>query len=373
VTLERIPSSLLRTNPNGPLGAIETVLDTAPLAWLVWPLRIPLLPLAAETTREWVVALAAALALAALHVAWIVRADRRFEEAAVEASARRAELLERWRKRGTTATPSPGSARRWFPLAASGHPVGAIVWKNLTRLARTVSPALVLTLAVLLGAGMVFILLRGSDPQLSRAIPVLAIGWAAVLAIFGPQWVRVDIRGDLDHIVSLKTWPLSGLVVMTGQVLSSAAVLTVLQAGLIGLGVAGAVADGSLSVSSRLLLGGTLPVLLLLGALNVVSLCIQNGAAVLYPDWVRTEIRPGGIEQMGQHLLTAGASFLLLLLASTGPAVAGATTSYLLWPVAGPWALLPGMLIGAAGLALEAFLLLDWVGRLFDRLDPSQT
>ena len=373
LTLDRIPSSLLSANPNGPLGALETVLDTPPLTWLVWPLRMTLLPMAAETTREWAVDFSMALGLAALHVLWIVRADRSFEEAAVEASARRAELLEGWQKHGTTTAPAPRSARRRLPLAAAGHPVPAIVWKNLTRLARAVSPALVLTVAALMAIGVVFVVLEGRhDPHISRAIPALALGWAAVLAVLGPQWVRVDLRGDLDHLASLKTWPLSGMTLMTGQVLSSAAVLTLLQVGLIGLGVTAAVVDGSLSVSSRLLVASVIPGVLLLGALNAVSLCIQNGAAILYPAWVRTEIRPGGIEQMGQHLLTAGASFLLLLLATAGPAVVAAALVYFLWPMAGPWALLPGSLGAAAGLALEGFLLLDWLGRLFERLDPSQ-
>jgi hypothetical protein len=371
LTLDRIPRSLLTANPNGPLGAVQTVLDTPPLAWLVWPLRITLLPMAAETTRVWALAFAAAFGLAALHVFWIVRADRSFEEAAVEASARRAELLERWQKHGGTTPSTARSARRRLPLAGAGHPVTAIVWKNLTRLARTVSPAFVFTLAGLMAAGVVFVLVEGRhDPHVSRAIPALAIGWAAVLGVLGPQWVRVDIRGDLDHLVSLKTWPLSGLTLMTGQVFSSVAVLTLLQAGLIGLGLAAAIADGSLSVSARLLVVSAVPAVLLLGSLNTVALCIQNGAAVLYPAWVRTEIRPGGIEQMGQHLLTAGAS--LLLLAAAGPAVIATALAYYLWPLAGPWAVVPGMLVGAGGLALEAFLLLDWLGRLFERLDPSQ-
>jgi hypothetical protein len=373
LTIDRIPSSLLTANPNGPLGAVQTVLDTPPLAWLVWPLRITLLPMAAETTREWAFAFSAALGLAVLHVFWIVRADRSFEEAAIEASARRAELLERWQKQGAPTASTARSARRRLPLAAAGHPVAAIVWKNLTRLARTVSPALILTLAAFMAAAVVFVFLEGrDDPHLSRAIPALALGWAAVLGVLGPQWVRVDIRGDLGHLTSLKTWPLSGLTLMTGQVFSSVAVLTLLQAVLIGLGLGAAVADGSLSVSTRLLLVSAVPAVLLLGSLNAVSLCIQNGAAILYPAWVRTEIRPGGIEQMGQHLLTAGASFLLLLLASAGPAVVATGVVYYLWPLVGPWAVVPGMLAGAAGLALEGFLLLDWLGRLFERLDPSQ-
>ncbi len=370
LTVERVPSGLLTGHPYGPIGMLETILGTAPLSWLVWPLKLAVWPLAAGTTREWAGSFGAALGLAALHVLWIIRADRSFEEAAVEASARRAELLERWRRQGVAA---PGaSARRSVRLGASGPPVTAIVWKNITRLIRSVSPGFVLTMFGLIVAGVVLIILEGRrDPSFSRIVPAMALGWAAVLAILGPQWVRIDLRGDIDHLPALKTWPLTGLTVMTGQVFSSAALLTLLQALLIGLGIAAAFLEGTLVVSSRLLLAAVVPVVLFLSALNVVSLCIQNGAALLYPAWVRTEIRPGGIEQMGQHLLTAGASLLLLLLAAAGPGLIATAAAYALWPVVGAWALLPAALLGALGLGLEGFLLLDWLGRLFERLDPT--
>lgn len=372
LTLERLPSGLVSAHPYGPIGALQTILDTPPLGWLVWPLKVTLRPLAAETTGEWAVHFGPALGLAALHVLWIIRADRSFEEAAVEASARRAQLMERWRKQGAAATPGIRQARRWVPLGASGHPIPAIVWKNVTRLVRTVSPAFVLTMLGIILTGVVLITLEGqNDPHISKALPALALGWAAALAVLGPQWVRIDLRGDLEHLTLLKTWPLAGLTVMSGQVFSSAALLTLLQAVLIALGVAAAFVEGSLSVSYRLLLAAVVPVGLFLGTLNVVSLCIQNGAALLYPAWVRTEIRPGGIEQIGQHLLTAGASLLLLLIATAGPGLVAVAGAYLLWPIAGVWALLPAVLLGAFGLGLEGFLLLDWLGRLFERLDPS--
>jgi hypothetical protein len=372
LTLERLPAGSLTANPGGAVGALQTLLHTAPLAWVLWPFGVPLLPLAAQSSTQWAVHLVPALGLAALHVIWVIRADRHFGEAAIEASARRAEMLERWRKHGEGRPPRVRRVRQWFRLAQEGHPVSAIAWKNLTRLIRSVSPAFVVTLLAL-GLAALGLAAGASrhEPEGYRPIAVLALGWALVLSLLGPQWIRIDLRGDLDHLSTLKTWPLTGRVLLTGEVISSASVLTLLQAALLGIGLTAIALDGSFGLPRLLLLTAALPVLLLLGALNVVALSIQNGAAIFYPAWVRTEIRPGGIEQMGQHLLTAGASLILLLLAAIGPFLVAGGVAFLCWSMLGKWALVPAALIGAAGLGLEGLLLLDWLGARFERMDPS--
>jgi hypothetical protein len=158
---------------------------------------------------------------------------------------------------------------------------------------------------------------------------------------------------------------------MTGQVLSSTIVLTALQLTLGGTGLLALIAGGDVNLPAPQLAALGLVAVAVLAGINLAALCIQNGAALLYPAWVRTEIRPGGIEQMGQHLLTAGISLLLLALAVTGPLVAGGVTIYLLRPHLDLWAFLPGGLLAAAGLALESVLLLDWLGDRFEQLDPS--
>lgn len=372
LTLERMPTGALSGDPDGAIGIVQTLVRTPPLAWVLWPFAIPLLPLAAESLSQWAINLAPALSLAVLHVIWVIRADRHFGEAAIEASARRAEMLERWHKHGHGSPPRVRRIRRWLRLAPQGHPVSAIAWKNLTRLIRSVSPTFILTLLALgLGALGLAALASRHQPEGYRPIALLALGWALVLSLLGPQWIRIDLRGDLDHLPTLKSWPLAGRTLVTGEVLSSASVLTLLQAALLVIGVAAIALDGSFGVPRLLLLIGMFPALLLLAALNLVALGIQNGAAIFYPTWVRTEIRPGGIEQMGQHLLTAGASLILLLLAAAGPSLVAGGFAFLSWSMLGTWALVPAILIGAAGLGLEAFLLLDWLGARFERMDPS--
>lgn len=373
-TVQRMPDGSWPVQPGGFPGTVSRLLETAPLRFIVWPFRIPLAPLAATTAREWVRAAVPALCLLGLHLFWVIRADRAFEEAALEATARRAARLDRWRRQGAGASLAPRRTRFWVGLSPSGHPITAIVWKNVTRLIRTLSPGFLAVIAVIAGISMTVVMIESrEDPAILRVFGTMALTWVVVLSVLGPQWVRIDLRGELEQLSLLRTWPLSGMVVMAGQVLSSALVLTMVQLLLGSVALLGLWSDATIYLSAAQLAASLLPASLVLVALNVVALCIQNGGALLYPAWVRTEIRPGGIEQVGQQLLTAGVSFLLLALAALGPSLAASGAAYLLWTRIGAWALVPAFLLAGAALTLESFLLLDWLGDRFERLDPTAT
>ncbi len=368
-----MPPGGFEAHPGGVIGALRDLLQTAPLSWVLLPFRIPFLPLAAPDFATWLPRFLAAFALVGVHALWVIRADRAFEEAAIEASVRRAELLERWRRHGSP--PRTPGRRGWRVgrLAPTGHPVRAIIWKNLTRLIRTASPSVMVTAGVMIAAIVSFTLLGGEEHvEVTVMIATLALSWVAVLAIFGPQWVRIDLRGELEHLPVLRTWPISGISLMAGQVFSSALVLTGTQGVLAIVGLTALAQSGQAGVQPIQLVGLFLPSLVVVGSLNLVALAIQNAAALLYPSWVRTEIRPGGIEAMGQHLLTAGISLLLVLAASLGPAAVGAGTAYLVWQYADWWSLVPACFVASAAFGLEAFLLLDWMGDRFETLDLSE-
>ena len=57
---------------------------------LLAPFRAMVRPLAAHSLAEWATAMGPALVLLVLHYVWVIRADTAFEEAAAEASLRRA-------------------------------------------------------------------------------------------------------------------------------------------------------------------------------------------------------------------------------------------------------------------------------------------
>lgn len=356
---------------DAPLAAFRQARDTAPLSWVLWPFRLPLLPFAARSLVEWLPLVATATVVLALHIVWVLRADRAFEDAALAASALRAERLRRL-SGGHSISDPPAAHRRWFPLAPAGNPAWAIVWKNLTRLARHTSPGLLAT-AVL--GGMTALVLglaeRESSPFILTMVGTLALSWCGILALIGPLWVRADLRGDLSMLALLRTWPLPGQVVMAGQVLSSALVLTALEAVLAGVGlVAIAGIDGTVPPPILVLAGLPVALAVLLGV-NVLAVGIQNAAALLYPSWVSTELRPGGIEAVGQQMLTAGVSLLLLTILLAGPATLVGGALYLSADLLGAWAPLPALLLGAVGVGLEVWLLLDWLGERFERSDPS--
>jgi putative ABC exporter len=367
------PPGAVVGHPGGPLAGLEALLAARPLSWVVWPFRLPTLALGADSFRGWATGMAAGLAVVGLHVWWILGADRAFEEAAVEASAVRAARLERLRRQGlggVSRTPRP---RSWLRLSPTGSPVMAIAWKNATRLVRQASPAFLLILVAVFLTASGIAAFGGEHRALVETVGMLAWTWAGMLAVVGPLWIRADLRSELSHLPLLRTWPLAGQQVVAGYVFSSTALLTVLQAALGVTGVLTLIANPPWAAGVPLLATLVPVALLTLGALNTVGYCIQHAGALLYPAWVRAEIRPGGIEAVGQQVLTTGVYMLLLTVASLGPGLLCAGIVYFGRDRIGDWALAPGLLVAAVGLGLEAFLLLDWLGSRFERLDPSSS
>jgi hypothetical protein len=265
-----------------------------------------------------------------------------------------------------------GAHRRSLPLPAGASPIGAIIWKNLTRLLRTSSSFALVLLLTLAVVATIFAAWWGAEfPEAMDTISGLTSAWLLVLSLFGPQWIRNDLRADLEHLDQLRTWPLAGGMIVTAEVLSSAIALTVIQLLLAMVCLSALVQHNVSNVPLHQLLVLAPISLFGLAAINVLALSFQNAAALLYPAWVKTEIRPGGIEAMGQHLLTAGASILLLAIFLVGPAGIGAIASYALWSRLAEWSLVPAILLGTAAVVLESALLLDWLGTRLEQLDPS--
>jgi hypothetical protein len=121
--------------------------------------------------------------------------------------------------------------------------------------------------------------------------------------------------------------------------------------------------------------GATARVLFAVAALLVGStlllaqLVIQNGIAVTFPAWV--QLTPGagvgGIEMMGQTMITMYGGMLALALASIVPAGAAAAAWFLL---DGSWTvpLIPSLVFTAI-LAVECAAATEVFGRILDRAD----
>jgi hypothetical protein len=112
--------------------------------------------------------------------------------------------------------------------------------------------------------------------------------------------------------------------------------------------------------------------LLFLPAINFLGMLIQNGAALLYPAWVRLGSgRTAGVEALGQNLLMVIAFLALLLLTLILPVGIGGGLFLLLRSGVGDWAVVPAAVVALGIMAFEAALLVDWLGRIFERTDPS--
>ena len=290
------------------LPSMGRALEQPALLMLLAPFRAVAAPLAAPSFAAFRSAVPAALAVLALHVAWVLALRVRFRRVATE-------------------TPRTGMSRSrrqaWSPpltaLPPEGRAAFALTWKNVAAVVRRRRFAVLLAGAVAVALAAVVVGWSGA-PLVPQVVAVVAGVWAAAFTLLGPQWVRNDLRTDLRHLDSLRSWPLSGASIVAAEVLASTLVLTAAQLGTIAVGAVAAAGSGTAEAGPWLgtaVVGGMagLPVV------NWLHLLVHNGLAVLYPGWVPLGPEPRtGIEGLGQQaiVLIAGLGGVILLLAPAG-------------------------------------------------------
>ena len=358
----------------GGVAAFLVALDQAashplPRALLA-PFRALVRPVAAQSFTDWLHAMGPALLLLSLHYVWVIRADTAFEEAAAEASLRRARLAA---ERRGPATPRLAHRRSpaFLRLAPLGWPGAAILWKNLLAVVRTRRARAIALGFVVTGATVA---LLSFDPRgtIAEVVGWLATTWAGLALVIGPQWIRNDLRNDLLKLDLLRSYPLPGSAVVAAEAAASALVLTALQLGLLTVAYLAFLGnrqmDPDLETRTTLLLLS----LVCLPGINYLGMLIQNGAALLFPAWIHLGGgRPGGVEALGQNMLmiVAYASALGVLLAA--PAVLAGALYELMSEAMGWWGAAPAAIALLAGIAVEAAVVLRWLGRVFERTDPA--
>jgi hypothetical protein len=380
-TLVQAGPELGRAWTFGPTSVVHVLvrqLDLPPARTVLAPFRALLTPALAVSGVTWLRAIGPALAILALHALWLLRTDVAFEDAAVEASERvAARRATRRRAAGSTdAAPHEPSLthagtgllrRRTLPLAPVGAPAVAILWKNGIGALR--AGMLMRQLALLGALAAAALLLAMRDERVAEVAIIVASVWGALLVVAGPMWVRFDLRQDLPHLAVLRAWPLSGREIVTAQIASSTAALTVFQlallAGVLAVSFLGRIIP--LSAGDRVALA--LATALALPGVNAAGLTIQNAAALLFPGWVRLGAGSRGVEAMGQSILSVGASVVVLAVLLAVPAGLAAGLVWLLrgsWSV---WTFVPAALLGTLIVAAELVPVLGWLGRLFERTE----
>jgi hypothetical protein len=352
-------------------AAVEAAQRPLPSA-LTYPFRLMVRPLTAPTVTEWLGAMWPAVILLGLHYVWVVRSDSAFEEAAAAVSLRRARQLA---DRGAGSAAEARTPRRvtapLFRLAPAGWPAGAILWKNLVAVTRTRRVRNAALALASLGVG-VAVLSFDPDGTLAEIAGWLVVSWAGITIVTGPQYVRNDLRGDLLKLDLLRSYPLRGWSVVIAETAASTLMLTAIQLSLLGIGYLAFLGNQSMvpDLEERTLLLGAAVVFL--PAINLLGMLIQNGAALLYPAWVRLGSgRSGGVEALGQNLLMMVAFVALLSLTLVLPAALAGGTFLLLRPVLEAWAALPAIALALGAIAFEAALIVEWLGGIFERTDPA--
>ncbi len=347
------------------LGALGELVNQPVVAAVTWPVRTLLAPTIAPDLTSWARLMVPSLGLLLLHVFWVTRADTRFEEAAVEASSRRARRLAR--EPGREAAPPP----RGLKLPARATPAVAVAWKNLQAQLRSLSRPTILALGVPVMGTLVFGVME-PEGSLREVVGWFALFWAGFLVVIGPQWVRYDLRRDLARIDLLRSYPVRGSSVVAGEILASAVILSAYQLLLLAVAAWGLWAGAvNAEVPGVLLVAGWFALVLVLPLLNWLAVGIYNAGALLFPEWVRRGPRAPGIETTGQNLMALLSTVILLGVAGAIPLGTAASVIYVGIDRIGPAILIPAAILAALGLALEARWFAAWLGRRFDAYDPS--
>ncbi len=363
------------SRPFGFLTTLSAMLQQPLLHTLMQPFHILATAAFASTRSEWFAALPWALAIAGAHFVWVVTANTAFEEAAAEASAKLAKRIADFRERGARGTPQ-ASARTIrttsLPLSSVGNPAVAIVWKNALSFLRTLRTGTVLVI-VLIAATVMWFVLASSDPRLAQT---MVITWNAIFIfgsiVLGPRIVRNDLRTDLAQLSLLKTYPLPGSRIVAAEVASSTLSLTAFQMCPVVIVFVTLLfqREAGISLIDRSLVLVAAPIILI--AINSVNVGIQNGAALMFPAWMSIgPTRPAGVEALGQNLLLAFASFVLLALSLVPAAITGTISYFLL--AGAPLRVRIASVVLAAVLVLfvEVTGLMFLLGKLFQRTEPS--
>ena len=349
--------------------AIERASDLPAARALLFLPRVMVAPSFAQTTAEWMEAAGASLFLLLLQLFWVIKSDVAFEEAAVQASVERARRLDARRRRSGQGSGGVGKkVKRTMRLRPSGHPGGAIVWKNTLLLMRTGRVGSVIGLAIMaVVLSLPAVESRGID---GRFVAIAALIMVVLLIVLGSRVLQNDFRQDAEHVPALKALPISGAQLVGAEVVSSALPISLLQIALVILAYGSTLGDDGLPISLGLRTGVLLMSPLMLLAINATTVTIQNAAALLFPGWVRvTPVVGGGVEAMGQGILVTGVLLLTFLVALLPAAAIFAIVWWLLARMPNGWII--ALLVAAGVLLGETWLAVRGLGRRFEKLEPS--
>ncbi len=352
------------------LGITDALRQPVPHAAL-FPVRAVLEPVFMASTAHWLATVPWAIGMLLLQYLWVVRLDRAFEEAALEATQHRAERLQRFRssQMGTSRS-RKGKLAAVPSLALTGRPETAIAWKNVVAALRGGAWRTQL-LSFTVGLAVLAAVTRSTSERAGDVFMGMTFGWGAMLLFIGPLWMRFDLRLDLPRLAMLKTMPLPGWRIVAAEIAAVTMLHSLTVWSLMTVPVVMFLQDPALLLES----GATLPIVVSIAVgvpvFNALMFTIQNGTALLFPAWVRLGTEARGFETMGQNLLTTGATTLVAAVALVFPVGVGALVLWIAndW---GGWSVLLATMLASVVVIAELWPLLHWLGGVFERIDVSE-
>lgn len=393
------PDIMAATEPGNVLIGLREALYTYPALIVIAPARAVVSPLASQSLAQWASTFPIAVAIWLIHIPWVLANRTPFEEAAVAAGERREAMRAAIRAQRSTGRGGIGvliaaraaagkktyvARRTWLPLAPTGRPWVAVVWKNFIPVLRQLRWAtLVVLLLGLAAMGMVLTWAHYERSQdLSEAlafarnvIALLALIIGVVWTLIGPLYMRNDFRSDLPYLRLLRTYPIDSGAFVGAQIASSAALIFLFQLGALLAALFLPTGEAMPGFAQRL--GMFVALLLALGTLDVLSVTVRNAIALFFPGWVKLGNEGGGFEAIGQNLLGTAGSLLLLVLLLLVPALLASAVLYWLQssaalPRAMSVSLVLALVLFVGAIAAELWFLFRWLGTVYDNIDAGE-
>jgi ABC-2 type transport system permease protein len=335
-------------------GAASTAL--VPFTALTWPLF-------ARWPQPYLTSLVASAAILTVCVVWVMMSDGAFQTVAEAAADRKSQLQQ-----AASASKFRTSARAWT-LASAGRAEAVFAWKSATQMVRSVDMRLVLRLCAILAGLTVAGAALGRNNSLVAAGGAMAVGGAVLWVLLAPQAIRLDLRGDLEHLELLKTWPVRSEAVVRGELLWPVALITTVAWGMLAVGI---VLSGAsfpqFRFGMRLAVGSAAAILV--PGLALAQLTIHNAAALFFPAWVPLGTqRSRGLDAMGQRLITLGGTWLALIVLALPATITGALVWFVLRYLIGAAAYVPAAAVAVVILIVEAVVATELLGPVYERLD----
>jgi hypothetical protein len=331
---------------------------------ILWPFNAIVDPLLETTLSAFAVSMGGSLAVLAVVTAVMLLSSETFDMVAGQAG----EAGQRSERQST----APRVHSAGWTLALTGRLEWAFVWKSATQTIRALNIAALRlvapALAALIGmsaAAMTVSGLRGP----AAFVTFVASSLSGAAVIFGPQWMRQDLRGDFEHLDLLKTWPVRAADLIRGEMawpalfISGCAWLGILCAGLFS-----GTALPDVRFVDRWAIA--LSAAVVAPALVAAQFTIHNAIALVFPAWVPSGAqRTRGIDAMGQQLIMLAAIVIALVLFALPGAIAGAVVWFVLQRLIGTFVFVLSAAVFAGIVAVEVLAATELLGPAYERLD----